>query len=78
MAEATPIVLVPVVRVDDVEEGRLVMSTSTLKEREEGPAPLRELPLALVRGPGMFTTFNWDLSSELACINRSFLNSRSP
>ncbi len=51
-AVATPMALVPVVMVV-VEEvaGRLVMSTLTLREREEGPPPpFRELALLLARG----------------------------
>lgn len=91
-AEATPMVLVPVVTVVEEVEGRLVMSTFTFREREEGPAlreeegppALREAPLLKELAPlvekssmGKLTVVIWFLSSEFACISISLRNSRS-
>lgn len=79
-------VLVPVVTVVEEVEGRLVMSTFTFREREEGPALreeegpplLKELaPLVEKSSIGKLTVVIWFLSSEFACISISLRNSRS-
>lgn len=86
--EAAPTVLVPVVTVV-VQVGRLVMSTLTLREREEPPAlfPLpvpfpREVALVEAASEGSSTGAGttmviWLFSSALACISNSLRSSRS-
>lgn len=84
-AEATPTVLVPVVMVVvEVVEGRLLMSTLTLRESEDAPfppppPPVSEVLLLLAREGSSVgrTTFICPFSSALACISISLRSSRS-